>query len=267
MKTVFITTDSCGGKFIANILKRNGFLDALIIEKEGGETREKLKRDLKKAPLWKLPVKIIDFFSVFIYSGICSCYLHRHLLLKNNFASYPQNIPLHIVENASDANCVSLLKSLNPDILVVLGTSILKPEVISIPKKFILNIHGGIVPQYRNVHSDFWAFINRDYDNIGTSIIHLNSGIDTGDVALQSCIEINRTDNLLTIKNKNINLAGNLIIEALNLASCGLLKRSPQNHAEKGVYRTPGFLDFLSLTVRTIVGIREKMIAEKSGLL
>ena len=68
--------------------------------------------------------------------------------------------------------------------------------MLSIAKRYTLNIHGGIVPKYRNVHSEFWAISKNDFKNIGTSIIHLDPGIDTGDIAIQEILEINSNDTI-----------------------------------------------------------------------
>ena len=56
--------------------------------------------------------------------------------------------------------------------------------------KYFLNIHGGIVPNYRNVHGQFWSYYNKDYSNMGSSILHLTKGIDNGNVALMSNLDI-----------------------------------------------------------------------------
>ena len=40
-------------------------------------------------------------------------------------------------------------KKINPDIIVVMGTSLIKEEIIKIPQLGILNMHTGLSPYYR----------------------------------------------------------------------------------------------------------------------
>ena len=245
MKTVFITTDSFAAQFISTRLHSNGNLDALIIEKGSSSITAKISREINSVPWWKVPVKFLDFAAIYIYSKMSRNYILKNLLLPNRINGFPEDIPVHQVGNASGSQCLSILQSLEPDLLIVYGTSILKQEVISIAKRFTLNIHGGIVPQYRNVHSDFWAMNKRDFKNIGTSIIHLDSGIDTGDVALQESVEVSPKDTLFSIKRKNIELAARLILNAVEMVKNDTLIRTPQRKVSGGFHKTPGFMDFL----------------------
>ena len=247
MKTVLLTTHSCSAKYIAHQLHQNGFLAAVIIENSISKNKKNLIQKIFSSGWLQFPVKLLDFFSVYVYSKLCNRYLSKHLLSINQIDGFPENTTIHRVENASGAKCISILKKLEPAILVVLGTSLLSKDVLAIAKEYSLNIHGGIVPQYRNVHSDFWAFIFRDHDNIGTSIIHLDRGIDTGDVALQSSIEVDAQDTIYSIKKKNLILAGNLVIKTIGKAIDDSLPKVPQSNTQKGFYHTPGFADFFRL--------------------
>lgn len=247
MNIVFLCRKSIKAKYIANLLAQEGLVCVIVLEKGTKAKRRKLQRIFKKAKWWEYPLKILDIIATTVYSQFSSRYLSTHLLEPLQITDYPSNVPLQVVDDANDENCLRLLKSYEPDIIIVLGTSILKQDVISIPNKFILNIHGGIVPHYRNVHSDFWAFYNKDYERIGTSIIYLDEGIDSGNIAMQAAIEINPKDSLLAIKKKNSELGGYLIIKAIRQAMNGTLPIIKQKESNIGFYPTPGFLELFLL--------------------
>ena len=244
MKTVFLTNNSGPAKFIANRLHKKGLLDAIIIEETAAKTKIKVFREIKSASWKKIPEKILDLCTIWIYSQFAKRYIEKHLLKPNNIEGLPKEIALHRVKNASGSQCLSILKSLEPELIIVLGTSILKPEVLSIAKRYTLNIHGGIVPKYRNVHSDFWAVSKKDFKNIGTSIIHLDPGIDTGDIAMQGLLEVNSNDTLFSIKKKNVELSLQLIIQTIEMAKTGNLPKTRQSKLIDSFYKTPSFLDF-----------------------
>ena len=244
MKTVFLANNSGPAKFIANHLYKKGLLDATIIEEDSAKTKAKILREFKSVSWRMTPVKILDFCTVCIYSRLAKRYIDKHLLKPNSIEGFPEEIAFHKVKNASDSQCLLILKSLAPELIIVLGTSILKPEVLSIAKRYTLNIHGGIVPQYRNVHSDFWAISKKDWGNIGTSIIHLDPGIDTGNIAIQGLLEIKPEDTLFSVKKKNVELSLRLIIQAIEMAKSGNLPKTPQNKLADSFHKTPGFMDF-----------------------
>ena len=247
MKTVFLTNNSGPAKFITNNLHVKGLLDATIIEDGSANKITKIIREIKSISWKRIPEKILDLFTIWIYSQLTKRYIEKHLLKPNNIEEFPTEIDLHRVKNASGSQCLSILKSLEPELIIVFGTSILKPEVLSIAKRYTLNIHGGIVPKYRNVHSDFWAVSKKDFTNIGTSVIHLDTGIDTGDIAMQGLLKVNPADTLFSIKKKNIELSLQLITQAIEMAKTGSLPKTQQSKLIDGFYKTPRFIDFFQL--------------------
>jgi len=247
MKTVFLTNNSGSAKFIANSLNQKGLLDATIIEDASAKTITKILREIKSSPWKKIPGKILDYCAIWFYSKLANRYIEKYLLKPKNIKTFPKEIVLHRVKNASGFKCLSILNSLEPELIIVFGTSILKPEVLSIAKKYTLNVHGGIVPKYRNVHSDFWAISKNDLKNIGTSILHLDPGIDTGDIAIQDIVEIDPKDSIFSIKKKNIELSLRLITQAIKMAELENLPKIPQSKFIDSFYKTPGYLDLFRL--------------------
>jgi hypothetical protein len=58
------------------------------------------------------------------------------------------------------------------------------PEsVYTIPRLGCFVYHEGIVPKYRGKFCTHWAILNREYDQIGASLVRVEAGMDTGQVA------------------------------------------------------------------------------------
>ena len=49
--------------------------------------------------------------------------------------------------------------------------------------------HEGITPNYRGVYSPFWALLNEDYENLGYTLLRMNSKLDAGEVFVQGHAE------------------------------------------------------------------------------
>jgi methionyl-tRNA formyltransferase len=74
---------------------------------------------------------------------------------------------------------------------------ILHAEVFSIPRHGVLNLHSGLLPQYRGVLATFRALLNGDAD-IGCTLHWIDSpGIDMGDIVETARVLVERERSLL----------------------------------------------------------------------
>lgn len=88
------------------------------------------------------------------------------------------------------------VKKFNPDLMLVFGSSIIKNPLLELlPSGRFLNLHLGLSPYYRGSGTNFWPFVNNELEFIGSTILYLDSGIDTGDIVchIRSNFEISDT--------------------------------------------------------------------------
>jgi len=62
----------------------------------------------------------------------------------------------------------------------------------------VINLHGGLSPEYRGADCTFWALHNQEPEKIGCTYITL-CGIDTGNIIAHVSPEIKETDDELTL--------------------------------------------------------------------
>jgi len=76
-----------------------------------------------------------------------------------------------------------VLEELRPDLIISIRyRRILREEAIAIPRLGVINLHSGILPDYRGVMATFWAMLAGEKE-IGTTLHWIvDSGIDTGPV-------------------------------------------------------------------------------------
>ena len=91
-------------------------------------------------------------------------------------------LELAIVDKINDKLFINEIKNLNVDYFILSGfKQILKKELLSIPSKGTINLHGGKLPEYRGGSPLNWQIINsEDYAYIST--ILTDEGIDTGNI-------------------------------------------------------------------------------------
>ena len=86
-------------------------------------------------------------------------------------------------------SALSRIAAFGPDLGVALAAPILKDTVFSIPALGTINLHKGQVPFYRGMPPAFWELWN-DEPEVGCTVHKVEAGLDTGDVLLQSAVQI-----------------------------------------------------------------------------
>lgn len=115
--------------------------------------------------------------------------------------------------NSSDF--ASFLKGLRPDVIAVLGSSVISPEIISIPLSGMINLHSGLSPYYRGTWSYGWPIVNSEPEYIGATVHYVDPGIDSGDIIYQTRPVFDDKDDLNAIFLKVISEGIELALDAI----------------------------------------------------
>jgi methionyl-tRNA formyltransferase len=140
------------------------------------------------------------------------------------------------------------LLAAKPDVLVVAAYGLLLPPwVLELPRLGCLNIHGSLLPRWRGA-APIHRAIEAGDARTGVTIMQMDAGLDTGDMLLVESIPIEPQDTTATVHDKLAVLGGRLIVEALEIAACGSLTRTPQpeegsTYAHK-IDKTEGQIDW-----------------------
>jgi methionyl-tRNA formyltransferase len=130
------------------------------------------------------------------------------------------------------------LEAAQPDVMVVAAYGLILPQwVLDLPRLGCLNIHASLLPRWRGAAPIHRAVEAGDAET-GVTIMQMDAGLDTGDMLLVERLPIAAEDSTGVLHDKLAVLGGRLIVEALELAACGGLKRTPQptegvNYAHK----------------------------------
>ena len=100
-----------------------------------------------------------------------------------------ENLNFESIENLNSKQALSKLKKY--DVVIAIATSILKRKIIDAPKYGIINIHPGILPNYRGI-GNFWAVYNGDMELIGSTCHWMTEKIDDGKIICISKIKITK---------------------------------------------------------------------------
>ncbi|MBI4966343.1 MAG: hypothetical protein HY913_23895 [Desulfomonile tiedjei] len=155
------------------------------------------------------------------------------------------------VSSVNSSEVRGLLRAAKADVVVVSGTSILDVELLAmLGSTPTLNIHCGINPRYRGNHGAFWAVVNEDWDNVGTTVHFVDSGIDTGGIILQDSIELDRWDNPRTIGLKQYAVGIRLLSESIARICSGDTRTIRRDDLDSRLYSSPTFTGYLKFRKR-----------------
>lgn len=103
------------------------------------------------------------------------------------------------VPHVNDARVVELAQRLKPDVIAVFGTSLIRGPLLKMGRLGMVNLHGGLSPEYRGADCTFWALYNGEPEKVGCTLHYIDAGIDTGKLIAHVCPQVNPGDEELTL--------------------------------------------------------------------
>ena len=127
---------------------------------------------------------------------------------------------------------VELIRSLNPDIGIVVGYGQIIPQsIIDIPRSGIVNVHASLLPKYRGAAPIQWAVANGETVT-GVTTMLINAGLDTGDMLLKAETPIGPAETAEDVGSRLAILGAELAVDTVKGLGDGSIRPERQNDAE-----------------------------------
>ena len=112
---------------------------------------------------------------------------------------------------------------LKPDIVIVVAYGLILPEkYLKVPKYGCINGHASSLPRWRGA-APIQRAIEAGDTSSGSCIMIMEKGMDTGPILLSKKIDIDRHDTSKVLHDKLSHLTAQILIEAINGYTKGLL--------------------------------------------
>jgi methionyl-tRNA formyltransferase len=145
-------------------------------------------------------------------------------------------IPVFQPRNPNTSAFVGLIRSLQPElILSFYYRRLLSNELLAIPPRGGINLHGSLLPKYRGRSPVNWVLVNGERQT-GVTLHYMTEEADAGDMIAQRPVEITFEDTALTLFRKVAQAALALFRETFPLIKAGLAPRIPQDPAQATSY-------------------------------
>jgi methionyl-tRNA formyltransferase len=144
-------------------------------------------------------------------------------------AALEEDVPILQPERPSTPEFLEEMRRLAPDVGVVVAYGhLLKPDLLGIPKRGMVNVHPSLLPELRGAAPIEWAIL-RGLETSGVTIMQMTAGLDSGPILLQlpHAIAHDITGGELSVHLSE--LGAQALIEALALMEQDLLQVVPQD--------------------------------------
>ncbi len=146
-------------------------------------------------------------------------------------------LPVLQPPKVKDPSFLETVYQLKPEMIVVAAYGQILPKaIIDFPPLRCLNIHPSLLPKYRGAAPINWAII-RGETKTGVTIMHMDEGMDSGDILLQQETAIDAAENYGQLHDRLASQGAALLIAAIGRMSAGTALRKPQD--ESGVIFAP----------------------------
>ena len=123
---------------------------------------------------------------------------------------------------------IKMVKDIEPEVICVVAYGkILPKEILEIPTKGSINVHGSLLPKYRGAAPIQWAILNGD-KTTGITTMYMDEGMDTGDMILKQEVKIDENETTGELW-KRLSITGaELLVETLKQIEEGTAPREKQ---------------------------------------
>lgn len=147
----------------------------------------------------------------------------------------------------------AIVESSNLDAMFAMCIDVYLPKkLIASPKHGTFLWHEGITPDYRGVYSPFWALVNEDYENLGYTLLKMNSKLDAGEIYVQG-----RAKNIKITEDWHSYIGHKAVLDSLSDVEKFLKELESNQHqsierpeAEDGYYSYPTASALIKLAAR-----------------
>jgi len=141
-------------------------------------------------------------------------------------------IPVYQPEKMRDGEALKLLRALAPELIVVVAYGrILPKEILQLPPKGCINVHGSLLPKYRGAGPIQWSVINGEAVT-GVTTMYMAEGMDTGDMILSRSVPVGEDETSGELFDRLAVLGAEALSETVRLIAGGNAPRTPQDDAQ-----------------------------------
>ena len=130
------------------------------------------------------------------------------------------NLTILQPEKLKDENFLTELKSLKPDLQIIVAFRMLPEVVWKLPTLGTFNLHGSLLPRYRGAAPLNWAVMNGDTES-GVTTFLLKQEIDTGNILFWEKVPVSPDQTVGELHDQLMVIGAELVVKTVNALADG----------------------------------------------
>jgi len=203
-KLVIWCGEAANHRALANKIHSKFGLAAIVVDR-------KMNSRKKKLPLVS---RIVDRF---MFKAIHDAWNGIQIVYSKKFPDWPK-VPLLFTDTINSDQAFDFSNKIQADLIIVSGTAIVKEKMLSVPVSIgIINLHTGLSPYVKGgPNCTNWCIANNDWHLVGSTIMWINAGIDSGNIIVNETVDVKECENIKGAQLKVMDHAHDLYIRAIN---------------------------------------------------
>jgi len=145
------------------------------------------------------------------------------------------DVPVRVEKNVNRDGFIQHAKSLDVDLILSISCGqILSSNLLSLPSKGAINIHGSLLPEYRGRATAFWVLYHNE-SHSGVTAHYMSENVDDGDIIKREQFLITDSDTMHDVYNKIVDTGSGLALDVIELVRDGAVEPQP-NPSDHGDY-------------------------------
>lgn len=130
-------------------------------------------------------------------------------------AALEYGLPVYQPKKVRDPEFLETLKSLEPEVIVVVAFGQIIPQtILDLAPYGCINVHASLLPKYRGAAPIQWAVIDGE-EVSGVTIMKMDAGLDTGDMISKVVVPITKEETGESLFDKLSEAGAKLLVETL----------------------------------------------------
>jgi methionyl-tRNA formyltransferase len=156
-------------------------------------------------------------------------------------AARRHGVPLERVPAVNAPAFVARLRERGVELVVSLACpQIIRRDLLSVPARGAINLHGALLPAYRGLLPAFWVLANGE-PHTGVTVHYMSEEVDHGPIILQERVPIRADDTVHTlVQRTKLEVGAPLLVRALEQIEQGVAAGRP---SDPGTGRAFGYPD------------------------
>jgi methionyl-tRNA formyltransferase len=134
--------------------------------------------------------------------------------------AFRHSLPVLQPVSLKDPSFAAAIRSLAPDLIVVVAFRILPKEIFTIPSLGTFNLHASLLPKYRGAAPINWALINGEKET-GVTTFYLQESVDTGNIILQARVNVGEETTAGELHDLLSDVGADVVVQTVRLIELG----------------------------------------------